>query len=95
MSEESDWCCDYEAEGREWDGPGYELAIYEWAEEEILTVTFEKRQDDEEMALNMGLLKERQEEEWPEDLSRQYDETPEQAHRRQQILSLVRHFLKQ
>ena len=69
MSEESDWCCDYESEGREWDMPGYEEAIWALAgEENSMFLSTEKtaaeqQLEDTEMALQMELLREREEQE--------------------------------
>ena len=42
----------------------------------------------------MNILKEREKEEWPEDMRRQYDEGWQTADRRHMILDLVRHFLR-
>ena len=69
MSEESDWCCDYESDGREWDMPGYEQAAWALAEEENQTLLpnglteAEQQREDEEWSLQMEILREREEEE--------------------------------
>jgi len=66
-SDESDWCCDYESDGREWDMPGYDDAMMTLAEEEnqILlpngNTVAEQQREDEEWALQMEVLREREE----------------------------------
>ena len=44
---------------------------------------------------DLEILREREMEEWPEVMSKQYDETQEEAHRRQLILQIVRDFLRE
>ena len=44
---------------------------------------------------DLEILREREMEEWPEVMPKQYDESPEMAHKRQLILQLVRVFLRE
>ena len=49
----------------------------------------------EDFCQDLEILQEREMEEWPEVMSKQYDETQEEAHRRQLILQIVRDFLRE
>ena len=49
----------------------------------------------EDLCRDLEILKEREMEEWPEVMPKQYDETPEEAHKRQLILQIVRDFLRE
>ena len=49
----------------------------------------------EDLCRDLDILKEREMEEWPEMMPKQYDESPEMAHKRQLILQLVRMFLRE
>ena len=49
----------------------------------------------EDLCGDLEILKVREMEEWPEVMPKQYDEGPEEAHRRQLILQLVRAFLRE
>ena len=49
----------------------------------------------EDFCRDLEILQEREMEEWPEVMPKQYDETPEEAHRRQLILQIVRDFLRE
>ena len=49
----------------------------------------------EDFCRDLEILQEREMEEWPEVMPRQYDETPEEAHKRQLLLQLVRAFLRE
>ena len=71
----------------------YQDEVEALAEEEILLSNFERLQAEDDRQRDMQLLANREKEEWPEDMRRQYDETEQQARRRQLILSIVRHFL--
>ena len=61
--------------------------------EDIFLTCFEQAQDDEDYRVQMEILLQREEAEWPEILQRHPDETAAMAHRRQFILGLVRSFL--
>ena len=58
-----------------------------------LLSTFEQQQQEEDEECTREILRQREEEEWPEDMGKQYVENDAQVHRRQLILSLVRSFL--
>ena len=72
----------------------YELALDDLYEEELHLSEVEQNQDMEDFNRDLNLLMEREQSEWPEDMSRQYDESRQPAHRRQLILKIVRNFLR-
>ena len=78
---------------RLWDDPAYAEAKDDYDREGELLSTFERRQQEEDEECMREILRQRETEEWPEDMRKQYDEDDEQVHRRQLILSLVRSFL--
>ena len=71
----------------------YELALDDLHAEELHLSVVEQKQDMEDFNRDLDLLREREKSEWPEVMSRQYDESPQTAHRRQLILPIVRNFL--
>ena len=66
----------------------------DYYEEDELVLTAEMRQETDDFVRDMALLREREAEEWPEVMPRQYDESVQVAHRRQLILTIVRGFLR-
>ena len=72
----------------------YELALDDLHAEELHLSVVEQIQDMEDFNRDLNLLMEREQSEWPEDMSRQYDESRQTAHRRQLILEIVRNFLR-
>ena len=78
---------------RLWDDPAYADAKDDYDREGELLSTFERRQQEEDEECMREILRQRETEEWPEDMRKQYDEDDAQVHRRQLILSLVRSFL--
>ena len=72
----------------------YELALDDLHAEELHLSVVEQTQDMEDFNRDLNLLMEREQSEWPEDMSRQYDESRQTAHRRQLILEIVRNFLR-
>ena len=75
------------------DLPGYDQEIYAWYMEYDELLTVEQRQEEEDDRIQMHVLMEREAQEWPEQMSRQWDETQAQFHRRWLVLDLVRQFL--
>ncbi len=55
----------------------------------------EQKQEEEDDQIQRAIRREREEQEWPEQMGKQPDETSAQFHRRWMILDLVRHFLSE
>ena len=72
----------------------YEQALEDLNAEELHLSVVEQQQDMEDFYRDLALLREREESEWPEAMPRQYDESALTAHRRHQILTIVRSFLR-
>ena len=75
------------------DLPGYDEEMYVWHSEYEELLTVEQRQEGEDDRIQTQILREREEQEWPEQMSRQTDETQAQFRRRWLVLNLVRQFL--
>ena len=78
------------------DPPGYDLAVYDMYREDELVRNHERIQqeeDDKQEEEERCIRAEREKQEWPEDMPRQYDESFQEAQRRNIIMMCIRRFL--